>query len=703
MVRTNREEMGEEMAVPIQAGTYGVVYLTHSVPAFLGPSASCRAWVQVRNDGTLTWRRESRESQPVNLVVWAGQSPPKSFDLPVDGLLSGQTATIPVEFETPSSPGVCRIKFDLVHQNVTFFEDQGCDTLMVEATVTPGENDPEARRHPPKTARVVPTHAACFLEHSSPKVVQPGARFGIWLHIQNRGTLTWQTDNAQGRHVRVSLRIDGKLEAGSDLSVPVLPFEDAHVHMTVPAPLQSGHHRLKFDLVHEGVSFFESRGSETLNLELEVGSGSQPVGSRLYETALRRDSWFYQPSAGVAFARDGSSYPIFVTAAKGCHVWDTEGRRHIDYTIGWGSALLGHAYPPVQEAVSRSLGCGAMLPLPHPIEIEVSEMLCDDIPCAEMVAFGKNGSDACTLAARLARLATGRRVILTCGYHGWQDWFAEALGFEGTGVPPRQQPLSCRFEFNNLSDFRAKLAAHRGDLAGVMLEPAGASQDGQAPAEDVDPSFLRALAADTREAGGLLIFDEIITGFRYPGGGIQKAHGVVPDLACFGKALGAGMPLSALVGKAEILGAHMPKTFYGPTYKGEIYSLAAARVALETYRREPVAEYVWNFGQKIKDEINLLCRTSGFAAAMMGPPFRFGLVIHEPDPDKLRLLRTLYLQELLRRGVITYSGVMLPSYAHDDQALDHTLAAISSAIGVVQRSESRGNLHRDLEMPLYRM
>jgi glutamate-1-semialdehyde aminotransferase len=217
--------------------------------------------------------------------------------------------------------------------------------------------------------------------------------------------------------------------------------------------------------------------------------------------------------------------------------------------------------------------------------------------------------------------------------------------------------------------------------------------------QDADRDFLAALAAMTREAGALLIYDEIMTGFRYPGGSVQQATGVLPDLACLGKALGGGMPLSAFVGRGHILQRAMEHTHYGPTYRGEIYSLAAARAALAIYRSEPVADHVWRFGNRLRQSVDAICADLGVSAALIGPPFRMGLVFDEPDPLRFSLKRSLYQQELLKAGVITYDGMMLPSFAHNDAVLSVTLAAVREALGVVARAEREGDFDRYLELP----
>jgi glutamate-1-semialdehyde 2,1-aminomutase len=433
---------------------------------------------------------------------------------------------------------------------------------------------------------------------------------------------------------------------------------------------------------------------------LQVEASAVDPSARLGLIAETRNPWFYQPTHGVTLGGSGTPFPVFVARGKGCRVWDATGREYIDYTMGWGSALLGHAHPRITAAIRAAVDSGGLFPFPHPVEMELTEALCGMIPCAEMLVFGKNGSDVCTAAVRLARLYTRRLKVLTCGYHGWQDWFAEGFGFEQTGVPtpPNQRVFS--FKFNDYADFRRVFDAHRDEVAAVMLEPAGPGESIQGPAQDADPTFLRRIGEDTRKAGGLLIFDEIITGFRYPQQSAQKAFGVVPDLACFGKALGAGTSISALVGRADIFIQAMDRTFYGPTFKGEVYPLAAAREALAIYTQEPVAEYVSSIGARLKAEIDSLCLVLGVPARTAGPDYRFGIVFSEIDPLRLTLMRTLYQQELLRRGVITYNGVMLPSFAHDDEAIGQTLSAVGAALQRVARNTTIHELEQSIEIPL---
>jgi glutamate-1-semialdehyde aminotransferase len=545
-----------------------------------------------------------------------------------------------------------------------------------------------------------PEYGAAYLEHNIPDRLPARTVLGARVLLENTGQKTWALHHPEGKRVDLVVLCGAEVWASHHLPRALVhPGERVVVHFPLQVPAMPGRYDLRFDLVEQGVTRFETQGVRPLALTLHAEAAPVPRSVELYEEAARTTPWHYQPARGIQRGVDGRTYPLFIERASGCHVWDTEGRQYIDYVMGWGCALLGYNEPRIQQAIVAAMGCAPVVPLPHPLEIEVTRILVEDIPCAEMAIFGKNGSDVCTVAARVARVFTGRPVILFSGYHGWQDWWVEQAGFAATGVPDRPRPLIHRFRFNDLDDFTRLYAAHRHELAAVMLEPSGPAESVGGPLQDADRDFLAALAAMTREAGALLIFDEIMTGFRYPGGSVQKATGVVPDLACLGKALGGGMPLSAFVGRAHILRRAMEHTHYGPTYRGEVYSLAAARAALEIYRREPVADHVWRFGNQLKQGVNALCAELGVAAALTGPPFRMGLSFGEPDPDRLSLKRTLYQQELLKSGVITYDGVMLPSFAHDDAILAVTLAAIRGALGVVARAERERDFDRYLELP----
>lgn len=433
---------------------------------------------------------------------------------------------------------------------------------------------------------------------------------------------------------------------------------------------------------------------------LEVSPAPDSDAGRAFATMVRHNMWHYLPTSGISRGRRGHPYPQFIARAKGAHVWDADGHQFVDYTMGWGATILGHADDRIQRAIANALVTAPLAPFPDPIEMDVTRMLIEDFG-GELVLFGKNGSDVCTIAARLARLATGRRQILSCGFHGWQDFSLAHLGFAGTGIPEPSESAFHKFRFNDIASFSSVFEQHRGDLAAVMIEPAGPHGDDEAGLEgEPDPDFLRRVAQAAREAGALVIYDEIMTGYRYPGGSVQKALGEQPDLTCLGKALASGMPLAALVGRTRRFHELMARTRYCPTFKAEVYSLAAAKAAIPIYRSEPVATHIAAVGTRMKREIDRACVSAGLAASCRGPAFRFQLTFQDGDLYRRRLKRTLYFQRLLEQQIVTVTGVMLPSYAHTNAIVDRSLEAIGSAIQSIAEADRAGTLEQAIDIPL---
>ncbi len=694
---------GEDQSIDIQVGSvaaeasphalqseFAVRYVTHKISPMTKRDGICELAIELENIGQAVWNDSRTGANDVDVVIYLQDTiQTVSFDREVNPL---QRITVSIPIDVPAATGSVTVTIDLVCQNRAFFSALGSPPLMLALELgTP-------------TAQVIPRYAADFVEHRAPNAANIHTRFGIWVRVRNTGAMPWDVDSRRGQQVSATIKWNDEVIASTALPHSVGFSETVDLHMVVPSPACHGVQKLQFNLVHEGVSFFHDRGVRSLELDLVV-KGKEPAGAALYGVALRRNSSFYHPSGGVSRLADGSILPQLIERAKGCHVWDADGRRYIDYTMGWGCALLGYGHDLVEAAVRRVMACGPTLPLPHRLEMELSEDICEKmgISCAEAITFGKNGSDVCTLAVRLARVATGRKTVIVCGYHGWQDWYAETLGFAGAGVPERDPPLVIRASHDDQQHLLDAIFEHAGDLAAVILEPSGAAGGKRMVGEDVNAAWLNSIAVETRRAGALLVFDEIITGFRYPGGSVQQAFGIVPDLTCFGKALGNGFPVSALVGTRQTMSL-MSQTFYGPTFKGELYSLAAARAALSIYRSEPVADHVWQYGTRLREEIGLICQRLGVNAELAGPPFRFVLHFKDADINKRNLSRTLYLQELLRGGLITYSGVMLPSFAHGEDELNESLSTIEKSLQRVRDCEADGHcgLHRAIEIPLVR-
>lgn len=380
--------------------------------------------------------------------------------------------------------------------------------------------------------------------------------------------------------------------------------------------------------------------------------------------------------------------PVFLARGKGSRVWDVDGNEYIDYAMALGPVILGHCYAAVDEAVGRQMRSGTSFSLPHPLEIEVAERLVGMIPCAEMVRLGKNGSDATAGAVRLARAYTGRDMVACCGYHGWQDWYIGSTSFN-RGVPKAVQALTLTFEYNDIESLKRLFAEHPQKLAAVILEPIGviAPRDG----------FLKQIHEICRREGCLLIFDEVITGFRLARGGAQEYFGVVPDLACFGKAIANGYPLSAVVGPREIMKT-FDETFFSFTFGGETISLAAAQATMKEIADKNVIAYLWEQGEKLLDGTNVLARDFGIERFVRctGLPPRTVVTFQDESGRESLLLKSLFQQECLKRGIL-FSGGHNICFSHTVDDIEMTLRVYRAAMEIVREAIQRGSARELLE------
>jgi glutamate-1-semialdehyde aminotransferase len=378
-------------------------------------------------------------------------------------------------------------------------------------------------------------------------------------------------------------------------------------------------------------------------------------------------------------------YPTYLVRGRGCRVWDADGHEYVDYPMALGAILLGHAHPAVAEAVARQAREGTLFTLMHPLEVEVAERLCDLVPCAEMARFVKNGSDATAAAVRIARAYTGRERVAYCGYHGWHDWFAGTTA-RAAGVPAALRALVRPFVYNQPESLSALLDAHPGEYAAVILE-----QGGEEPRE----GFLGRVRDLAHRHGAVFVWDEIVTGLRYARGGAQERYGVVPDLACFGKALGNGLPIAAVVGSRPLM-QEFERVFVSMTYGGDALALAAARAVLEEVRERPVVEHLWHVGGRWLDGIRAAVAAAGVAVAVEGVPPRSQLVFAAQQGSPADLVRSLFLQECVKRGVLFGVPVFM-SFSHGTADVDQTLAAAAEALEVVARALRTGTVAARLE------
>jgi glutamate-1-semialdehyde 2,1-aminomutase len=398
-----------------------------------------------------------------------------------------------------------------------------------------------------------------------------------------------------------------------------------------------------------------------------TGSESEDLGRRSAE--LLAYGGRHRVLLRPLYEDERGAFPQFAAAADGYRVTDAAGRRLVDWTSSGGPMLLGYRNPEVEQAIAGQLEAGPMLPLTHELELEVAELLVETIPCAEMVAFGKNGSDAVTAAVRIARAVTGREVILHYGFHGFHDWYV-ARYQNAKGVPRVLELFIRTFPYNELRIVEELFERFKGRVAAVVMEPF----DNFLP----QPGYLEGVKELAHANDALLVFDEMITGFRVAPGGAQELCGVVPDLACFGKAIANGMPLSAVVGKSEYM-RELPNTAYGMTFRGETLSLAAARATLRFLKREPVSEHVAAIGTQVRDGFAKACAERGVRAELIGHPARMSFAFHPDGGIAPGAFNTFFLRECARHGVLT-NGVILPMYAHDAESVELTLEAFGRAL-----------------------
>lgn len=358
--------------------------------------------------------------------------------------------------------------------------------------------------------------------------------------------------------------------------------------------------------------------------------------------------------------------PYFIQRGKGSHVWDVDGNEYIDFINSLAAITLGYNDPDVTAAVEAQLKDGVIFSLSHPIEMQVAEKLVEMVPCAEMVRFGKNGSDATAGAIRLARAWTSRERVAVCGYHGWQDWYIGSTA-RWRGVPAAVRALTHSFPYNDLDALEKLLARHAGEFAAVILEPMNTTEP--------LPGYLEGVKAAARRHGALLVFDETITGFRYANGGAQQRFGVTPDLATFGKGLANGYPVSAVAGRADVMKL-MEEIFFSFTFGGETLSLAAGLATMGKLQREPVVETLYRQGAKVIDGVQTLIErheVGDFVGVTGNPTWSF-LMLKDIEPYSQSQIKTLFMQEMLARGILTF-GTHNMSYSHSDADIAALLQA----------------------------
>jgi glutamate-1-semialdehyde 2,1-aminomutase len=390
--------------------------------------------------------------------------------------------------------------------------------------------------------------------------------------------------------------------------------------------------------------------------------------------------------------------PFFVNKARGARVWDVDGQEYIDYVGTWGPAILGHAFPGIIEAVQKTAEQGTSFGIPNPLEVRMAQLVCEAVPSVEKVRMCNSGTEATMSAIRLARGFTGRDKILKfegC-YHGHADSLlvkagSGALTFgnpDSAGVPSAFTQHTVVVPFNDEEAVKAAFASNPGQMAGIILEPVPANAGLYLPR----PGFLEFLRRITREQGALLIFDEVMTGFRLAWGGAQSRFGIRPDLSCFGKIIGGGLPVGAFGGRADVMDCLAP---LGPVYQagtlsGNPLAMAAGLAALEALRSGQVYEQLEGLGAQLESGLREAARSAGVAmnvqriGSMFCGYFTNAPVHHLQDAmqsDRERFAK--YFHGLLAEGIYLAPSQFEAGFisaAHTPADIDRTVAAAARVL-----------------------
>jgi glutamate-1-semialdehyde 2,1-aminomutase len=394
---------------------------------------------------------------------------------------------------------------------------------------------------------------------------------------------------------------------------------------------------------------------------------------------------------------------IVIREGRGGRVWDEDGNEYVDFLLGSGPMLVGHGHPAVTEAAQARIAQGTTFFANNRFGIELAAAIVAAVPCAEQVRFVSTGSEADLYAMRAARAFKKRDKILKFegGYHGMSDYSLMSLAPRRPGNFPQPVPDSAGIPrsvrddmviapFNDAEAVASLVRAHRDELAGVIVEPL---QRIIPPA----PGFLEALRRITAENGVLLIFDEVVTGFRLAFGGAQEYYGVVPDLCTLGKVIGGGFPLAAIAGRADIM-AHFDRAAVGDegflmqigTLSGNPVAAAAGLATLEVLRQPGAYERLFATGRELMGTLTGLLGRAGIAAQVTGEPPLFDVVFCDQpirdyrstlrgDADTMRRFNAL----LRERGILKGESKYYVSLAHTDEDIRHTTAAWNSALAVL--------------------
>ncbi len=369
-------------------------------------------------------------------------------------------------------------------------------------------------------------------------------------------------------------------------------------------------------------------------------------------------------------------YPIFFDSAKGSHVIDVDGNEYIDYLCAYGPIIIGYGEDEIDDAVYRQIkDKGFCFSLTQPIQNKLIQKLTEVVPCCEMAAIVKTGSDATTIAIRVARGYTGKTKVARCGYHGWHDWCVEVKG----GIPNKFYEDIIEFHYNDLDLLEEIVKKNAADMAAIIITPVG-----HPLAHEVEMpklGYLEGVRKLADEYGVVLIFDEIRSGFRCSIGGAQKYFGVTPDLATIGKAMANGYSISALVGKREIMSVLADKVFLSSTFFPNSDAQIAAIKTIEILERDHILDAIYEKGMYFAKAVEKVVADSGMPVNFSGAPWMPFITFPKDETGLYKKLRNEFYTQLIRRKVFLqpyHHGYIC--YRHSQQDLDYTINAIKESL-----------------------
>lgn len=401
------------------------------------------------------------------------------------------------------------------------------------------------------------------------------------------------------------------------------------------------------------------------------------------------------PGAAHTYAKGDDQFPAHmtpvITRGEGCRVWDLDGNEFIEFGGGVRSVTLGHGRREVCDAAYQASLLGTNFARPAALELHATEKMLELIPRADMVKFAKNGSDAVTAAIKIARAYTGREMIAVCGDHPFfsvHDWFIATTPMN-SGIPRDVGPQTVKFKYNDLHSVEKLFAEFPNQICAVVLEPEGT--------EPHRGDFLHQLRELAHRHGALFILDETITGFRWHNGGGQAVFDVEPDLSTFGKAMANGFSVSALCGKREfmqLLGTQHTEAercfAMSLTHGAETSSLAAFMATAQIYQNEPIVERLYTQGKRLRDGVEQQIDAAGvrghFNVAGRDCLLIYGTL--DQHGQRSQEFRTLFLQELLKRGVLAPNFAV--SAAHRDEDIDQTITAVGESLHIYANALKHG-------------